>query len=542
MPENSTRPAEADPAGPPPPSIFNDVIGPVMRGPSSSHCAAAVRIGRMVRELLGGHLSNVRVTFDAHGSLAATYDRQGTDVGLCAGLLGWEVTDNRLTDAVRAIAEAGIAVEFVVTAWGAQHPNTIRLTVENPTGRRTLTALSTGGGMVEIVDIDGVPISMTGDDHETVIFTENAGSSLARHLETTPDVYRVRVYGNTPVQIVRLQSRTALNRGLFPGWMERFPIREIRTVTPVLPVLSGNGSAVPFLTGEAMHRFNADRHLSLWELACCYESRRSGLSTSRVFDKMAEIVRIMKASIRRGIAGTAYEDRILGCQSGRFGDKMETGDLLDAGILNRMILYITAIMEVKSAWGVIVAAPTAGACSGLPGACLGAAESLGLPEERITQAMLAAGMIGVFIAAHATFAAEVGGCQAECGAGSGMAAAALVTLAGGSAEQATTAAAMALQNILGMVCDPVANRVEVPCLGKNVLAAANALACANMALAGYDPVIPLDEVIGAMDAVGQSLPPELRCTAKGGLSITPTSLAIHEKLDRTARSRKTDGA
>jgi L-serine dehydratase len=144
--------------------------------------------------------------------------------------------------------------------------------------------------------------------------------------------------------------------------------------------------------------------------------------------------------------------------------------------------------------------------------------------------MLAAGMIGIFIAAHATFAAEVGGCQVECGAASGMAAAALVTLACGSLEQALNASSIALQNILGMICDPVANRVEVPCLGKNILAASNALACANMALANFDAVIPLDEVVETIDRVGKSLPVELRCTALGGLSTTPTSKKIERRL------------
>jgi L-serine dehydratase len=144
--------------------------------------------------------------------------------------------------------------------------------------------------------------------------------------------------------------------------------------------------------------------------------------------------------------------------------------------------------------------------------------------------MLAAGMIGVFIAAHATFAAEMGGCQAECGAGSAMAAAALVTLAKGTTRQSADAASMALQNILGMICDPVANRVEVPCLGRNVLAAGNALACANMALAGFDAVIPLDEVIETLDRVGKSLPRELRCTGLGGLSVTPAAREIERGL------------
>jgi L-serine dehydratase len=144
--------------------------------------------------------------------------------------------------------------------------------------------------------------------------------------------------------------------------------------------------------------------------------------------------------------------------------------------------------------------------------------------------MLAAGMIGVFIAKDATFAAEVGGCQAECGAGSGMAAAGLVTLFGGSLKMALAASAMALQNSFGMVCDPVANRVEVPCLGKNIMAASNAVSCANMSLAGFDPVIPLDEVIWAMDRVGKRIHPHLRCTGFGGLSVTPTSKEIEKKL------------
>jgi L-serine dehydratase len=155
-----------------------------------------------------------------------------------------------------------------------------------------------------------------------------------------------------------------------------------------------------------------------------------------------------------------------------------------------------------------------------------------LSLEDITKGMLAAGMIGLFIAQSATFAAEVGGCQVECGAGSSMAAAGLVQIMDGSAKQAVDAASMALQNVMGMVCDPVGDRVEVPCLGKNVMAGVNAIACANMALAGFDKVIPLDEVIDSMYKVGQMLPSELRCTGKGGLSVTPMGIKIFEKLNR----------
>ena len=287
---------------------------------------------------------------------------------------------------------------------------------------------------------------------------------------------------------------------------------------------------VPFITCAEMMAYNQDKNLDLWELALHYEMSRGSLTDEQVIEKMADITDIMRDAIQAGLAGTEYPDRILGYQSGNFQTQMERRSLIDGGVLNQIILYTTALMESKSAMGLIVAAPTAGACGGLPGACIGAANAMGLSKVEITRAMLAGGMIGVFIAAHATFAAEVGGCQAECGSGSGMAAAALVTLAGGSTRQGINAASMALQNILGMICDPVANRVEVPCLGKNVMAASNALACANMALAGFDPVVPLDEVIEAMDRVGKSIPCELRCTALGGLSISPTSIALTEKL------------
>ncbi|MBU6365694.1 MAG: L-serine ammonia-lyase, iron-sulfur-dependent, subunit alpha, partial [Gemmatimonadetes bacterium] len=179
---------------------------------------------------------------------------------------------------------------------------------------------------------------------------------------------------------------------------------------------------------------------------------------------------------------------------------------------------------------VIVAAPTAGACAALPGACLAMAEEMGLSEDDMARAMLAAGLIGVFIAGPWTFAAEVGGCQAEGGAAAAMAAAALVTLGGGTLTQATGAASMALQSMLGLICDPVAARVEIPCLGKNVLAASNALACANMALAGYDAMIPFDEVVGAARQVAERMPREHRCTALGGLATTPTALRLSAEL------------
>jgi L-serine dehydratase len=209
---------------------------------------------------------------------------------------------------------------------------------------------------------------------------------------------------------------------------------------------------------------------------------------------------------------------------------MKGKTLVEGDVLNTVILYTSAMMEVKSSMGVIVAAPTAGSCGALPGAVIGTARALRLSEDDMVKAMLAAGIIGVFIAAHATFAAEVGGCMAECGSGSGMAAAGIVELKKGTLEQSLGAASMALQTSLGMVCDMIADRVEAPCLNRNVMAASNAISCANMALADYNHLIPLDEVIETMKKVGDAIPNTLRCTGLGGLAITKTAKKIEAML------------
>jgi len=238
----------------------------------------------------------------------------------------------------------------------------------------------------------------------------------------------------------------------------------------------------------------------------------------------------MHGAVEEGLAGTEYGDRILPSQSPGFAKAEEEGKLIPADINNRIVRYVSAIMEVKSSMGVVVAAPTAGSCGAMPGAVLAVCDAMGCDETERAKALLIAGLIGVFIARDATFAAEEGGCMAECGSGSSMAAAAIVHLAGGTTAQQLSAASMALQNCFGLACDPIANRVEAPCLGKNVMAATNALACANMALADYLHLVPLDEVIVAMGKVAHQIPRELRCTNLGGLSITPTADKIAEKL------------
>jgi len=303
-----------------------------------------------------------------------------------------------------------------------------------------------------------------------------------------------------------------------------------RDLRAVLPVLSRRDVAVPFnhaseLTSPELLTL---RPLSDWALD--YEMARGGIGAEEVRAQARRILDIMRRGVETGLAGTEYEDRILGWQSGRFVELQQQGSLLDGGLLNDMIAYVTALMEAKSAMEVIVAAPTAGACATFPGALLAAIDAVDASPEAAERALLTGGLIGVFVTNRSSFAAEVGGCQAETGAGAAMAAAALVELAGGSAALSLSAASQTLQNVLGLICDPVGNRVEAPCLGRNVAGAANALSCANMALAGYDHVVPFDEVLDAHRQVSELMARELRCTGLGGLAVTPTAQRIELSL------------
>ncbi len=510
------------------PSIFNDVIGPVMRGPSSSHCAASLRIGRLCRDLMDGDIKEVLIEFDPNGSLATTHKGQGSDMGLFGGFLGWEAYDEQLPGYLQAVDAAGIKIKIDIHPIGATHPNTYKITLKNNKETRTLTALSTGGGMIQVIEIDGAAVSMAGDFYETLIYVKSP-EVVVNFLKGSIVYDEINIHRGGSV-FIEIKSNQFLTDGICEELMNLDGVMFIKKLSPVLPVLARKDMTVPFITSAEMLDYNEGKNLSLWELAVHYESARGNISHDQVFEKMRAIVKIMQNAIEIGLKGTNYADRILGPQSVNFNQQMKKKTLVEGDVLNHVILYTSAMMEVKSSMGVIVAAPTAGSCGALPGAVIGTATSMKLSQDEMVKAMLAAGIIGVFIAAHATFAAEVGGCMAECGSGSGMAAAAIIELKKGTLDQSLAAASMALQSSLGMICDMIADRVEAPCLNRNVMASTTAISCANMALADYDHLIPLDEVIETMKKVGDAIPNTLRCTGLGGLAITKTAKKIEAML------------
>lgn len=273
--------------------------------------------------------------------------------------------------------------------------------------------------------------------------------------------------------------------------------------------------------------------LSLGALALRWESERQRQPEAVLKARMAENLAVMQEAVERGLTG---KDR---SPSGLAGGQAQlvwpaAGSARVAGtILARAAARALAVAEVNACMGRIVAAPTAGSCGIVPGVLLTVAEEKKKDQEALVLALFTAGVIGCLIARRATLAGAAGGCQAECGAAASMAAGAAVELAGGSPRQALDAGAISLKGSLGLVCDPVAGLVEVPCIKRNALGAANALTAAELALAGVVSAIPFDEVIEAMAAIDRSLPRELKETALGGCAATPTGRAWKEKLFRS---------
>jgi len=474
-------------------------------------------------------ITNILVEFDPNGSLANTHKDQGSDMGLFGGFLGWEADDERLPESDYHISEAGIEVQFGIRDISAKHLNTYQITLSNPTETRTLTAISTGGGMIEVIAIDGIEVSMMGDFYETLIYCKTPGRILEIINRGMPYDY-LFVHDENPF-FIEIKAQSFPDELLQAQLASMEEVMCIKKLWPVLPVLSRKDIKVPFTTCNEMLEYNKNKDLSLLELAILYESARGNISDEEIFGNMRKIVHILKDSIKYGLQGTQYADRLLGSQSVNFRNQLQNNRLIETGALNIVVMYVSALMEVKSSMGVIVAAPTAGSCGTLPGAVMGTADFLGVSEDEIIKALLVAGIIGIFIATQSTFAGEVAGCGVEYGSGGSMASAAIVYLAKGSLAQSIAAASLVLQSTLGMTCTPIANRVEAPCLGNNVMAATNAISFANMALSGYEELIPLDEVIETMYTIGKGIPHEFKCTNIGGLCATKTAKILEAKLN-----------
>lgn len=272
----------------------------------------------------------------------------------------------------------------------------------------------------------------------------------------------------------------------------------------------------------------AEHNLPISEIMLRREMEVFHVTEEEVLQKLRHSYSIMKKATQRPLA---QKLQTMGGLIGGEGKRiMENRAPISGAFFQKVTAYSMAALEQNCSMGLIVAAPTAGSSGVIPGSFVAVQEQYDLTDEQMVRALLTAGAVGYIITRNATVSGAEGGCQAEMGSASAMSAAAMTELFGGKPEQALSASSMAIANMLGLVCDPIAGLVESPCQARNAMGATNAIICADIALSGVLSLVPLDETISAMYAVGRGLPFELRETALGGMAATPTGCDLHCKV------------
>ncbi|HAT4157673.1 L-serine ammonia-lyase, iron-sulfur-dependent, subunit alpha [Clostridium perfringens] len=274
-----------------------------------------------------------------------------------------------------------------------------------------------------------------------------------------------------------------------------------------------------------------ENNFSLAEYAIQYEMESKNCTREDVIKGMEKVLQVMKEAANEGQEKEVYSvSGLIGGDAYKLKKYLEKGDTLTGNVMVGAMARALSCSEVNASMGRIVACPTAGSCGILPAVILTVGERLNLSDEELIQGLLASSAVGMIIAQNATLAGAEGGCQAECGSAAAMGAAATVEMMGGTPEMALDAGAIVFKNILGLVCDPIAGLVEVPCAKRNFAGAVSALTTADLVMAGINSKIPFDDTVEAMYRVGKSLPASLRETALGGLAITKTGLKLKEKV------------
>ncbi len=526
-------------------SIF-DVIGPIMVGPSSSHTAGANRLARIARLIAGKAFS--RVSFGLYGSFAKTYKGHGTDKALVAGALGFKEDDERLSQSF-ALAEAdGIAYDFYEADLEGHHENSVVITFyDQDEAFAEIIGSSTGGGGILICSINGFETEFTAQSSTLVIRQYDKKGVIS-------NITHVLAENNINIGIMKV-SRKA--KGGIACCI-------IETDSPLLPeVVAAVNQAEGVISAQAVNPLSEDgtdtaasaagspvreeegagkagysniadllqaastAKLPLWSVVLQNEIELTGLDETNIFKRLDQHYEVMLQSASRAAnASFAIKDSLIGGLSHQQNTYAAQGEGISGGFINKVMARALSGSEVNAAMGRICAAPTAGSCGILPAVLISLGEKYQLSRRQILEGLLTAAGIGAVITCNATVAGAEGGCQAECGSAAAMAAAAAVQMAGGAPAAAAEACSLALINAMGLVCDPVAGLVQMPCAQRNASQAVNALISADLALAGMASIIPADEVIQAMYKVGCQLPAALKETAMGGIAATATAKEI----------------
>jgi len=519
-------------------TIFNNVMGPIGFGPSTSNTCGPCRVAYLSGKLVRGNLKKAEVVFPADGGFSsANGTGMRSDYAFAHGLLGRLPDDGApLLSAFIDMQEKGIELQFTVDpemdSRGEHLIAKLRLT--DDAGETTeILGLSKGGGVIELISLDGFEVSIGGETNLLLVWTDEKNAPvIAERLK------KYAALNEYPCTVASSGDRRLL---LFPTY--RLAEEELLTeiggldgvsrvcaLPAIMPVVVRAGAKPPFGSAKDLETYCIQNGKTLTRAAVDYETEVSGWTEEQVRAYVESALQAMENAICGGADPLLQYEGITSPMANKlFGVYGKSGSPISDGIVTRSALNSLAIMEYSNASGVVVCMPTAGASGVIGGVMTAAAESLNSSREQVIDALLAAGALGISISEDNDFCGGVYGCQAEVGCASALAAGALAVLAGGDTRQAMNAASMALQNMLGLICDPVCGLVQVPCFSRNMSGISNAVVCANMSLLGFDGVMHLQDAFEAMKSSGRCFPTALK-GGGGGLCCTPTGRKLLAKI------------
>lgn len=515
-------------------SILNDVIGPLTRGPSSSHTTASNFIGSVVRDLCNDKMKSILISFDEEGSYGKVYKYQNSEYAFLSGLLGISMESPDFFKTPEIYTELGISATFQITQLlNADHPNVVELSVTSIDGKKTnVRAKSTGGGTISIEKFNAWDVSIDGQNYELLIeFPSKLEPEIQSILGREHDGLIVKIFetqktSNQNGEIDANFIQIKLNDEIPTSWiniLESLSGVSFWTIKPIFFVMKGDQL---FQSAEEWLQYSTMNDLTLGEAALEYEMALLNLSKDEIMAEMEKRINIMLQSVEFGQKERVKGLKTIDSTASQISSASEKNKLFSNSQNTLTAVRAIASMEIASSGGYICAAPTGGSSGVIPAVLYTLHHEYQIDKKQLIYCAFAAAGIGLIHAIRSTFAAEVAGCQVEIGIAGAMAAASVCEAAGGSPKNGIDAAAISLQNTMGSVCDLVAGVCEIPCHTRNAISASNAFICCDLIMGGFVNPISLDDSIDASDASGKMLPPELRCTSMGGVAITPSAKKI----------------
>lgn len=525
------------------PDFFNDVFGPVMQAGSSSHTAAPCRIGYMAKSILGENVTRIDVFLDKEGSFAGTFGVMREDLGMLSGAYGLLPDDIHIFSIKQILARDGIAYRFHFgQLHESKHINAMKFVLTGESGKTiSLVGNSTGGGMVEIVCVNGYTCSIRGDAYvyffeygceellnndRAVLFSDMQGLLKAEITQSCSGKWLHLLHTSVENDVVKLHQRLkAINS---------YAIR------PVLPVITTSERRKQlFTTFPEWADICKAQKKCLADIAIQYEMDASGWSEAEVVSYMKYIMGKMHEQTHEVFGETAVilDTPFSGFHYDKWDRYIHIGGTLLGPVIENAVKYSFA--AITSVYGVQIVPGPMGTGGGIIYSVLSAVkEAGGYSDDDLLKALFVAAGVGAIAYTWTCPTGEIIGCAGECGVCSAMAAAAVTYMRGGAPNEVEAASSMALQSALGWPCDPIPGGYNQPCASRVITAVIMAITFSDVALSGKDAVLPLHEVLGAADRIGRGMPRGLLCTSKGGSCDTDTGRRCAEMF----QTWRTEGA